>query len=132
MIVPGMQTRPTQTSDVAIARFSGRPTQFVNAGTMTMPPPTPRKPERPPASDADDDQQPEAPAQLVVGGFGRRVGAPRGAGTRTSPSSSAVRIIWTWPLPGIAFDATAPSAAKAMPATPVRHATRWSIIPSRS
>ena len=48
-MVPGTQIIPTHTSDVAIARLSGRPTQSVNAGTISMPPPTPRKPDSSPA-----------------------------------------------------------------------------------
>ena len=46
-MVPGMAKTPTHTSDVAIAVLSGSPTSSVKAGTITIPPPMPSRPERP-------------------------------------------------------------------------------------
>ena len=48
-MVPGTAKNPTHIRLVAIAFFIGSASHFLNSGTITMPPPTPSKPDSPPA-----------------------------------------------------------------------------------
>ena len=85
MIVPGMANTPTQTSDVAMARLIGMPTNSVNPGTITMPPPMPSSPERPPAAAPTDANVTGDASPSAIPGAAR---GPTASDTAASPLGS--------------------------------------------
>ena len=126
MIVPGIASTPTHASDVPSASLIGRRIHPVNAGTMSSPPPMPRRPESPPAptpmsalppprhacgADAD-----ELGARTRVGhALDRQVDGSlrlrRGHGASRyalNAMSAAVRSMSGWPSPGTTSTSSAP------------------------
>ena len=134
----GIARIPTHASDVPTDSLIEKPIHSANAGTITIPPPTPSRPLSPPAPSAVTATLPSSPRPRCSPPSGTASGTGDSGSSRAAtmrhavnPTRPAVAIMRRWPSPGTTCDRSAPPTAAADPIRPTRSTTDHRTRPSR-